>query len=111
MASFQAKMGQERLKKEKKIIVLISSYLTRNREFQNNSKKIKNIEKHHYDFFSSQNGTGHAENEKKKIIVPISYYLTWNRKFEKNSKKIQKIKKHHYGFLSSQNKLGKAEKE
>ena len=94
MASLQAKTGQERLKKEKKIIVLISSYLTRNREFQNNSKKIKNIEKHHYDFFSSQNGTGHAENEKKKLS--FQSVTTWpgienSKKIAKKFKKLKNI--------------------
>ena len=66
MASFQAKTGQERpRKREKKIIVPISSYPTQNREFQKTSKKIQKIKKHHYDFFSSQNGSGLAEKEKK----------------------------------------------
>ena len=42
MASFQAKTGLEMLRKrENKIIVPIRFYLTRNREFQKNSKKIK----------------------------------------------------------------------
>ena len=42
MASFQAKIGWEGLEREKiKIIVPISSYPTRYREFQKNSKKIK----------------------------------------------------------------------
>ena len=46
MASFQAKTGWKRLRKrEKRIVVPISSYLTRNREFQNNSKKIKKNQK------------------------------------------------------------------
>ena len=82
---------------------------TRNRKFQKNIKKIKEIKKHHYDFFSGQNKLGKAEKERKKI-VPTSSYLTRNRKFQKNSKKIQKIRKHYYGFFSSQNMLGKAEK-
>ena len=67
MASFQAKKGRERLGMwEKKILVLIHSNPTRNRELQKNSKKIQKIKKHHYGFFSSQNGTGQAENERKK---------------------------------------------
>ena len=64
MASFQAKMDRERPRK-KKIIVLISSYQTRNREFQKNSRKIQKNKKYHYDFFSSQNGLGEAEKERK----------------------------------------------
>ena len=51
MASFITKMGWGRPRKsEKKKIVPISFYLTHNREFKKNSKKIK---KHQYGFFSS----------------------------------------------------------
>ena len=104
MASFQAKISWERPRKKekKKKIVPMSSDPTRNRKFQKNSKKIKEIKNHHYDFFSSQNKLGKAEKERKKI-VPTSSYLTRNRKFQKNSKKTQKIRKHYYGFFSSQN--------
>ena len=64
MTSFQAKTGWERLRmRGKKIIVSIHSNPTRNREFQKNSKKIK---KHHYGFFSKQNGMREAENVRKK---------------------------------------------
>ena len=75
MASFQAKTGwgrgRECLKKE--ILILIHSNLTRNMEFQKNSKKIKKIKKYHCGFFSSQNGMGQAKNDgKKKKNVPIS---------------------------------------
>ena len=31
------------------------SYLTRNRKFQKNNKKIQKIKKYHYEFISSQN--------------------------------------------------------
>ena len=63
MASFQAKIGWEGLEREKiKIIVPISFYQTRYREFQKNSKKIK---KHHYGFFSSQHRLGNAKKERK----------------------------------------------
>ena len=61
MASFQAKTGQERPRKKKKIIVLINSYPTRNRKFQKNSKNIQKIKKYHYGFFYYQNGLGEAE--------------------------------------------------
>ena len=53
MASFQAKIGWKRPrkkenKKNKKIkIVLMSSYPTRNREFQKNSKKTQKIKEYH----------------------------------------------------------------
>ena len=32
----------------------------------NSKKNSKKIQKHHYGFFSSQNGTGQTENERKK---------------------------------------------
>ena len=93
VATFQDKMGRDWLRKrEKKIIVPISSYRPRNREFQKNSKKIQKIKKHHYGFFSSQNEMGLVKKERKKNIVPISSYLTRNRKFQKNSKKFKKLK-------------------
>ena len=92
----------------------MSSYQTRNRKFQKNSKKIQKFKKHHYGFSSSQNKLGKDEKErkfkKKKKIVPTSSYRTRNRKFQKNRKNIQKIRKHYYGLFSSQNMLGKAEK-
>ena len=58
--------GRERMKKE--VVVPISSYPTRNRELKKNRKKIKKIKKHHYDFISSQNGSGEAEKERKKKL-------------------------------------------
>ena len=94
MSSFLSKTGRERPRKreKKKFTVPISSYPTRNREFQNNSKKIK---KHHYGFFSSQNGMGLSVKEKKKL----SFRLVTTRPGIKNSKKITKkiqaSKKHH----------------
>ena len=55
MASFQAKIGWNRLtNKEKKIVVPFRSHPTRNRKFQKNSKKIQKIKKPCYDFFSNQ---------------------------------------------------------
>ena len=72
VATFQDKMGRDWLRKREKIIIVpISSYRPRNREFQKNSNKIQKIKKHHYGFFSGQNRTGQAENERKKT-VPIS---------------------------------------
>ena len=65
MASLQAKLSWERLRKREKKIVPTSSYLTRNRKFQKNSKKIQTLRKHHYGFFSSQNMLGKAEKERK----------------------------------------------
>ena len=68
MASFQAKMSWEMLRKrenKKKKIVPTSSYSTRKRKFQKTSKKIQKIRKHYYGFFSSQNMLGKAEKERK----------------------------------------------
>ena len=94
MASFLAKISEERLRNienKKKKIVLMSSYLKRNKKFQKHSKKIQKIEKHHYGFFSSQKRLEIAENESKKKNVPMSFYPTRDRKFQINSKKIQKV--------------------
>ena len=68
MASFQAKIGLERLRKieNKKKIVPMSSYPTRNIKFLKNSKKIQKIKNHHHGFFSSQNWSEIDENERKK---------------------------------------------
>ena len=66
IVSFQAKIGQERLRNNgKKKIVLIYSYPTRNRKFQKNSKKIQKIRKHHHSIFSNQIRLLKAENERK----------------------------------------------
>ena len=90
----------------------MSSYQTRNRKFQKNTKKIQKFKKHHYGFSSCQNKLGKAmkDRKKKKKICSDDFLQELNRKFQKKSKKIQKIRKHYYGFLSSQNTLGKAEK-
>ena len=50
-------------KSSKKIIIPISSYPTRNREFQKNSKKIQIIEKHCYGFLSCENKLGKVDKE------------------------------------------------
>ena len=66
MASFQAKIGWNRLtNKEKKIVVPFRSLPTRNRKFQKNSKKIQKIKKPCYDFFSSQKSLEKDEKERK----------------------------------------------
>ena len=87
MASFQAKTGGDRLRvtQKKKVVVLIHSNPTRNREFQKNSKKLRKIKKNHYGIISSQNGTRQAESdtEKKKVIVLIHSNPTKNREFQK----------------------------
>ena len=57
MASFQAKTGRERLRKNEKKKKL-SFWSVSNRPGIENSKKIvKKIKKYHYVFISSQNGS------------------------------------------------------
>ena len=55
MASFPAKTSWDRLKmgEKMKIVVLINSYPSCNREFQKNSKKNSKTKKRHSCFFSS----------------------------------------------------------
>ena len=65
MASFQAKMGRDRLRmREKKIIVPIHLNLSRNREFQKNSKKLKNIA---VAFFQAKTGRDRLIMREKKL--------------------------------------------
>ena len=68
MATFLSKIRVERPRKnekKKKKIFYMSSYLTRNKKFQKNSKIIPKIKKLHYSFFSNQNRLGMAEKERK----------------------------------------------
>ena len=90
MASFQAKTGWERLRKKKKLS--FRSVPTRPvlENKKKNSKKIQKFKKHHYAFFSSQNGLGEAEKERKKNycsdqFLPIQE-LKIQKKQQKNSK-------------------------
>ena len=77
--------------REKKIIVPIHSNPTRNRKFQNNSKEMQKINKHHYGLISRQNGLGQAEcDTKRKVIVLIHSKPTQNREFQKNKNKNSK---------------------
>ena len=63
---FSSQNRWECLEREKiKIIVPISSYPTRYREFQKNSQKILKIKKHHYGFFWGQNRLKKPEKERK----------------------------------------------
>ena len=60
---FKPKLVEKGREREKiKIIISISSYPIRYKEFQKNSKKIK---KQHYGFFSSQNRLTKAEKKRK----------------------------------------------
>ena len=64
MTSFKAKTGRDRLRmREKK--KSFQSIQTRP-EIGNSKKDSKKIKKHYYDFFSCQNGTREAEDERKK---------------------------------------------
>ena len=68
MASFQARISwKTQRKREIKNFrfVLFRSYTTRDRKFQKNSKKIKNVKKYHYGFISSQNRLEKDEKERK----------------------------------------------
>ena len=69
MASFQAKIRWKRPgKRENKIChcVPFRSSLTRNRKFQKRmARKLKNFQKSHYGFISSQNRLEKAEKERK----------------------------------------------
>ena len=60
----------------------------RKRKFQNNSKEMQKIKKHHYDFISRQNGTGQAESDTKK--KKLSFRSIPNRPRIGNFKKIKK---------------------
>ena len=91
--STQNGIGQAEIEtKKKKIIVLIHSFPTWNRDFQKNSKKIEKIKKHQYGFFSTQNGDGKGrESEKNKFLILIHSNQTWNSELQKNSKKLKNI--------------------
>ena len=66
MASFNQKLVGEGQEREKiKIIVPFRPYPSRNIKLQKNSKKIKNIKKYCYGFFSIQNTLEKAKKERK----------------------------------------------
>ena len=94
MDSFQSKqVGKGQEKKKINIIVPFRSYLTQNRKFQKNSKKIQKIKKYHYGLISSQNRTVKDEKDRKEKLsfrsVPIRRVIENSKK---NNKKIEKIK-------------------
>ena len=57
------------------------SYLTRNRKFQNNSKKFKNLENTIIASFQAKIGRERLRKREKKKIVTMDSYPTGNRKF------------------------------
>ena len=67
MASFKPKqVGKNREKEKKKFVIPFRSSLTRNRKFQKRmARKLKNFQKKHYGFISSQNRLEKAEKERK----------------------------------------------
>ena len=66
-------VGKGREREKIKIIVPITSYQIRNREFQKNSKKIKKLKKYHYGFFSCQNRLEKAENKENKNYSSVPF--------------------------------------
>ena len=99
MASLQAKMGGERLRKreKKKFIVPITSYLTRNRKFKKKQQKIK---KHRYGSFQAKTGWERPSQRGKRNYRSDQFLPDQEQQIPKNSKKIRKIKKHLYGLFS-----------
>ena len=84
MASFQAKIGWKRPQSgEIKIMVPIASDPTRNREFQKNRKKITNIKKPRYGFFSSQNRLERPRKRENKHYRSDPFQPNALQKFEK----------------------------
>ena len=66
MAPFEAKIGCkiQRERKEKLSFRSVTFLPTRNRKFQNNSKKTQKIKKYHYGFISIKNKLENAEKER-----------------------------------------------
>ena len=78
------KVGKGREREKKKKIIPISSYATRNRKFQKNSKKIQKIKNTIMASLQAKiSWERPRKREKKKKIVPTSSYTTRNRKFQK----------------------------
>ena len=88
MDSFQEKEVGKGCERVKIIIIFpFRSYPTRNKKFQNNSKKIKKIKKIplQVHFKPIQAGTG-REKQKMKVIDPFRSYPALNRKLKKQLK-------------------------
>ena len=58
-------VGKGREREKKKIVVPLRSYLTLNRKFKKNSKKIQKINKYHYGLIPSKNWLEKDEKERK----------------------------------------------
>ena len=103
MTSFKAKMGWDWLRKREK---KLSFRLVPTQPGIDNSKKMaKKIQKHHYDFSSSQQGLGEAEKGRKK---KLSIQTVSTQPVIENSKKIvKKFKKLKNIIMASfQEKMG-----
>ena len=92
MASFEAKIGQKRQRKRENKncrSVPFRSYPTRNREFQENCKKIEKIKKISLWLHLKLKQVGKdREREKIRIVILFRSYPMRNRKFQENCKKI-----------------------
>ena len=113
MASFQANIGWERLRKRENKKNRPDGFLTdpENEIQKKQQKNSKNQKTPSQLFLKPKQVAEGRETEKTKQIVLMDSYPTRNRKFQKNSIKILKIRKHHHSFFSSQNRQGKAKKE
>ena len=107
MASFLAKMGRERPRKSEKKKNYRSDHFLPDQEqkIKKNQKKIQQIQKHRYGFFSCQNGSGETEKERKKKLsfrsIPTQSGI---ENYEKIAKKFKKLK--HINMASFHDKTG-----
>ena len=91
MTSFQAKMGRERLRKrEKKKIVPITSYLTRNRKLKRNRRKFKKFKNIVMASFQAKTGQESQRKKEKKNYRSDQFQPNQEqkitKKWQKNSK-------------------------
>ena len=96
MASFLAQIGLKMPRKGENNnyrSVPFRSYLTLNRKFQKNSKKIQKTKQYQilWLHYKPKLVGKRREREKIKIIVPFRSYTTRNRKFQKIAKKLEKL--------------------
>ena len=94
LSFLQVKIGYESpwKRENKKKIVPMCSYPTRNRKFQKKSKKIQKIWKYHHRFISSQNRFGKAKKERKLKksfrCVPSRPVIEYDKKIAKKFEKL-----------------------
>ena len=87
-------VGKGREREKIKIIFPFRSFLTRNRKYQKNRKKIKKIKNTIITSFEAEIGWKRMRERESKNYRSVSFrsYPTHNRKFEKKAKKFKKIK-------------------